>query len=227
MYTECNDESWITSSNMEMIKKCFQETNDPAILEFCRTYRNKLYKGGNKSLPNFTVDGNGVLLHIKRVGQREEMREVVTASRAREIVKAMHNRSAGIYNPGGINMLEKSFSSTYFYRGIRAIVKSVLDQCNGTCKLSKSLETMPPAPRANRTMQVMEEVQCDLVTITSKKGISQCTDHDFKYILCVKDCFSKYCWLTPLESKEALPISRVLGKIFHKHGAPTLLHSEW
>ena len=97
------------------------------------------------------------------------MREVVTASRAREIVKAMHNRSAGICNPGGINMLEKSFSSTYCYRGIRAIVKSVLDQCNGTCKLSKGLETMPPAPRANCTMQVMEEVQCDLVTITSKK----------------------------------------------------------
>ena len=166
MYTECNDESWITSSNMEMIKKCFQETNDPAVLEFCRTYRKKFYKGGNKSLPNFTVDDNGVLLHNKRVGQREEMREVVTASRAREIVKAMHNRSAGICNPGGINMLEKSFSC---YRGIRAIVKPVLDQCNGTCKLSKSLETMPPAPRANRTMQVMEEVQCDLVTITSKK----------------------------------------------------------
>ena len=50
-----------------------------------------------------------------------------------------------------------------------------------------------------------------------------------KYFLtstCVKDCFSKYCWLTPLESKEALPISRVLDKIFHDHGAPKFLHSD-
>ena len=171
-----------------MRKKCFQHTKDVAVLEFCRTHRKKLYKGGNKSLPNFTLDTNGVLLHIKRVGQREEMREVVTASRARELVKAMHTHSTGICNPGGINSLEKSFSSTYYYRGIRAIVKSVLDHCNGTCKQSKCLETMPPAPLANRTMQVMEEVQCDLITITSKKGVAHCTDHDFKYILCVKDC---------------------------------------
>ena len=226
LYTESSDESWITNSNIEMIKKCFQQTKDPAILEFCKTHRKKLYKGGNKSLPNFTLDSNGVLLHIKRVGQREEMREVVTASRARELVKAMHNRSAGICNPGGINALEKSFCSTYYYRGIRAIVKTVLDQCDGSCKLSKCLETMPPVPRANRTMQVMEEVQCDLITITAKKGVPHCMEHNFKYILCVKDCFSKYCWLTPLESKEALPISRVLAKIFHDHGAPKFLHSD-
>ena len=204
--TECNEDSWITSSNTEMIK-CFQQSRDVAVLEFCRTHRKKLYKGGNKSLPNSTLDTNGVLLHIKRVGQREEMRVVVTASRARELLKAMHTHSTGICNPGGINSLDKSFSFTYYYRGIRAIVKSVLDHCNGTCKLSKSLETLPPAPLANHTVQVMEEVQRDLIIITSKKRCRHRTDHDFKYILCVKDCFSRYCWLTPLESKEALPIS--------------------
>ena len=160
------------------------------------------------------MDSNDVLLHIKRVGGTEEKREVVTASRARELVKAMHRHTEGVCNPGGINTLENSFSSTFYYRGIRAIVKSVLQQCNGTCKLSKTLNTMPPAPRANRTMQAMEEVQCDLIT---KKGVPQCSDHEFKYILCVKDCFSKYCWLTPLESKEAIPISRVLSKKITGH----------
>ena len=119
------------------------------------------------------------------------MRVVVTASRARELLKAMHTHSTGICNPGGINSLDKSFSFTYYYRGIRAIVKSVLDHCNGTCKLSKSLETLPPAPLANHTVQVMEEVQRDLIIITSKKRCRHRTDHDFKYILCVKDCFFK------------------------------------
>ena len=88
------------------------------------------------------------------------------------------------------------------------------------------LETFPPAPLANRSMQVMEEVQCDLITITSKKGVPNSSE--FKYILymTVKDCFSKYCWLNPLESKEALPISRILSKIFHDHGPPKLLHTD-
>ena len=208
-----------------MLKKCFQRSNDPAVLEFTRTHRKKLFKGGNKSYPNFRLDNEGVLLHIKRIGQRQETREVVTAGRAREIVQSMHNHSAGICNPGGINVMEKSFSATNF-RGIRAVVKSVLDQCNGTCKLSKTLETMPPAPRANRTMQVMEELQCDLITIASKKGVPPCSDHGFKYILSVKECFSKYCWLTPLESKEALPVSGFLMKIFHNHGPPKYLHSD-
>ena len=164
-----------------MIKRCFQHDNDPTVLEFSRTHRKGLYKGGNKSFPNFTLNSDGVLLHIKRIGHRQETREVVTSSRAGEIVKGMHIHNAGICNPGGINMLEKSFSSTYYFRGIRAVVKSVLDQCDGTCKLSKTLETMPPAPRANRTMQVMEDLQCDLITISSKKGVPQCRDHEFKY----------------------------------------------
>ena len=93
-YAECSGECWITSSNIEMIEKSLQSTDDPAILEFCRTNRKRLYKGGNKSFPNFTVDANDVLLHIKRIGKWEEKREVVDASRAREIIKVMHTHAS-------------------------------------------------------------------------------------------------------------------------------------
>ena len=75
-------------------------------------------------------------------------------------------------------------------------------------------------------MMVMEEIQCDLISIVSKKGVLPSRNHEFKYILTVKDCFSKYCWLTPLKSKEAHPIAGVLNKIFHEHGPPTYLHSD-
>ena len=54
----------------------------------------------------------------------------------------------------------------------------------------------------------------------------QCTDHDFKYIITVKNCFSKYCWLSPFTSKEAAPIALILGKIFLEHGPPKYLHSD-
>ena len=72
----------------------------------------------------------------------------------------------------------------------------------------------------------MQELQCDLITIISKKGLPSACSHNFKYILTVKDCFSKYCWLKPLESKEGLPIANCLNHIFHEHGAPRRLHSD-
>lgn len=54
----------------------------------------------------------------------------------------------------------------------------------------------------------------------------QCNEHDYKYMLTVKDCFSKYCWLSPLKSKEAAPIASILRKIFLEHGPPKFLHSD-
>ena len=69
----------------------------------------------------------------------------------------------------------------------------------------------------------MDEVQCDLITVVAKRASSS---HDFKYILTVKDCFSKFCWLTPLTSKEGLPIAKFLCNIFHEHGPPQCLHSD-
>ena len=80
-------------------------------------------------MPNFCLDSKGSLLHIKHVGSAEEKREVVTLKKAKELVLNMHQRSEGICNPGGINTLVRSFSSTYYYKGIRAVVKSVLEQC--------------------------------------------------------------------------------------------------
>ena len=97
-----------------MIKRCLQNTPDPVVIDFCKTYCKKLFKGGNKALPNFSIEDNGVLVHIKRIGKREERRKVVTKTEANEIVKALHIHSDGVCNPGGINSLEKSFCSTYY-----------------------------------------------------------------------------------------------------------------
>ena len=82
-------------------------------------------------------------------------------------------------------------------KGIRKVVKQMLDSCAGTCRLSKVLNTAKPAIVANITASVMEEIQCDLITITCKKGLLPSLKHSFRYILTLKDCFSKYCWLFP------------------------------
>ena len=147
--------------------------------------------------------------------------------RAKEIVKALHQQTAtGVCVPGGINTLVRSFTANYFCKNIRKIVKDMLQNCTGTCKLSKVLDTAKPAIVASRSACVMEKIQCDLITITCKRGLLHSCSHDFKYILTVKDCFSKYCWLTPLVSKEGAPLASLLHRIFQEHGAPTYLQSD-
>ena len=90
------------------------------------------------------------------------MREVVTASRARGLCTII---VLGFVTPVELTHWRNP-SPQNTTSGIRAVVKSVLDHCAGTCKLSKTLETTPPVSRANRTMQVMDELECDLITIS-------------------------------------------------------------
>ena len=159
--------------------------------------------------------------------QSGHKREVVFMKRAIELVKDLHQQTnEGICAPGGINTLVRSFTATFYFKGIRKIVREILDHCTGTCKLSKVINTAPLAPVPNRTMSVMEEIQCDLINIVCKKGVSPSCRHEFKYILTMKDCFSKYCWLTPLTSKEAHPIARIINKIFPEQGPPRYFHSD-
>ena len=126
----------------------------------------------------------------------------MTHAQAQNIVTNMHQDvNTKVCKPGGINAIVSQFTMTFYHRGIRSIAEKVLKECHGTCKLSKPIETKPP-PRAMRTINVMEEVQWDLIFFTCGKGLSSSDKHDFKYILSVKDCFSKFCWLFPLKTKK-------------------------
>ena len=55
---------------------------------------------------------------------------------SKEVVKALHQqRGEGVCVPGGINTLVRSFTATYFCKGIRKIIKNILDNCTGTCNV--------------------------------------------------------------------------------------------
>ena len=45
--------SWITDENLQMIKKCLKHSQDPSVMMLFKRRRKKVFKGGNKSLPNF------------------------------------------------------------------------------------------------------------------------------------------------------------------------------
>ena len=223
------DDEWLNESNCEMIKKCLMDewSTDPAVCEFKKIFRKKLFKSGKVAETNYCIDEQGKLFHIKQIQKTEQRREVVVRGRAKEIVKALHQQTAtGVCVPGGINTLVRSFTANYFCKNIRKIVKDMLQNCTGTCKLSKVLDTAKPAIVASRSACVMEKIQCDLITITCKRSLLHSCSHDFKYILTVKDCFSKYCWLAPLVSKEGAPLASLLHRIFQEHGAPTYLQSD-
>ena len=79
-------------------------------------------------MPNFCLNDHGTLFHIKRIRKTEQKFEVVSVSRAKELVRLMHQHKAeDICVPGGINTLVRSFTANYYCRGIRKIVQSVLD----------------------------------------------------------------------------------------------------
>jgi transposase InsO family protein len=56
--------------------------------------------------------------------------------------------------------------------------------------------------------------------------LHQQPDDDFKYILHVRDHFSRYSWAKPLTSKESIVIAGVLHEIFCQFGPPIILQSD-
>ena len=207
-----------------------ENPNDDTSKQFRINNRKKLYKGGKLGCPYYClgeVNDQTVLCRIMYTRQRVESRRVLSHSQACDVVMKLHKDSDGkTCKPGGINALVSLFTMTYYYKGIRSVVTKVLKECCGTCKLSKRIETKPPPPKAIRTMGVMEVVQCDLIFISTSKCLPTSNKHDYKYILSVKDCFSKYCWLFPLTNKKALPIAQALKSIFVQYGSPKYLHTD-
>lgn len=50
--------------------------------------------------------------------------------------------------------------------------------------------------------------------------------HEYKYILSIMDCFSKYCWLVPLTHEMASCVSEALAYVFKEFGCPRILQSD-
>ena len=76
-------------------------------------------------------------------------------------------------------------------------------------------------------MGVMEVIQCDLIVIYTSKYLPTSNKQAYKYILSIKDCFSKYCWpVVPLTNKKELPIARALKSIFVQYGSHKYLHTD-
>ena len=95
MHTVCLEDEWLNESNCEMIKKCLMAdaSSDPAVSEFKKHFRKKLFKSGKIAEPNYCIDEHGKLFHITRVRGTEQRREVVVREREqRKLLKLCISR---------------------------------------------------------------------------------------------------------------------------------------
>ncbi|GBC52214.1 KRAB-A domain-containing protein 2-like [Rhizophagus irregularis DAOM 181602=DAOM 197198] len=112
------------------------------------------------------------------------------------------------------------------YRKLRSkwygVKKKIIEEFVNHCEICVPRRTMSKSTLAARPIvakRFLSRVQMDLV------DLRQYSDNDFKYILHVRDHFSRYSWAKPLTSKEPAAIAGILYEIFCQFGPPIILQS--
>lgn len=144
-----------------------------------------------------------------------------------ELHKVNLNTEMESCKPSGVKSLVKNFTEVYSFKGINNEVKKYLKNCT-TCALNKSfLPTHPPPPIPIRSYHPFHRVQFDLVDIGTKaREHLRNNAWGYRYILVIKDCFSKFCWLFPLQKKEAPLIYNAASFLFQIEGYPIIFQSD-
>ena len=212
----------------EMICKVLRGADSESVSRFAKENKDYLFYKGNSKKPIFYLDTNmdgEISLYRK---YRGEPKEVVNVDKAKDIITRMHRlKEGGPCNPKGINALTRQFCQRYYIHGAQELVTQIKNQCTGPCKATKTLNVLEPPPKAIHTSKVMERVQIDLMHLYGEKSpFKAAATHQYKYILSIMDCFSKYCWLVPLSNKTANCVSRGLFAVFKEFGCPKYLQSD-
>ena len=130
--------------------------------------------------------------------------------------------------PGGVNALSRSFNERYCFKGNYRLIREVLAKCP-SCQVNNPLPmTVLPPPIAIRCFRPHSRIQVDLIDMAPKKHRNFMSNNrwGYRYVLTVKCCFSKFCWLFPLKSKSADEVCSILKALFVKEGPPTILQSD-
>jgi hypothetical protein len=88
-----------------------------------------------------------------------------------------------------------------------------------SCQIRRSF----PKPISGKpivSVGFLTRMQVDLIDMRSTEY------QGFKFIMHVKDHFTKFSWLFPLASKEAVHVAKNLKSIFCTFGPPTILQSD-
>ena len=154
---------------------------------------------------------------------------VVPRGKALDILRDIHRGSSeGGCQVVGVNSLVKQFSLKFFCNGIKALAKEFLKSCPD-CQLHKPFPTVAPPPRPIRTFGPFERLQADVIDMAPGKKRSFMTHYrgQYRYVLVIKDCFSKFCWLFPTKTKSANEVLSIMHNFFYyDEGAPKYLQTD-
>ena len=130
-------------------------------------------------------------------------------------------------HPLGMSRLTYLFNERFYFKGNTAIIRDYLKKCP-TCKVNNPMPaTVPPPPKPIRTYRPHSRLQIDLIDMAPRKRSFMLNNKwNFRYIVSVKCCFSKFCWLFPIQNKSADEIYAVLYVLFQKEGCPDILQSD-
>lgn len=92
---------------------------------------------------------------------------------------------------------------------------SLCDQC-----VSRRIFPKPVVGKPIVSVGFMARMQMDLVDMRGSEY------NNYKWIFYAKDHFSKYSWLFPMVSKEAINVAHILQSIFYQFGPPKILQSD-
>ena len=79
-------------------------------------------------------------------------------------------------------------------------------------------------PRPVRVSSVMEQVQIDLINLSSQRV--EYEGKVYRHVLSVMDVFSRFHWLSPLQRKFPHHVAEQLFKTFSEHGPPDRVQSD-
>lgn len=130
-------------------------------------------------------------------------------------------------HPLGMSRLTYLFNERFYFKGNTAIIRDYLKKCP-TCKVNNPMPaTVPPPPKPIRTYRPHSRLQIDLIDMAPRKRSFMLNNKwNFRYIVSVQCCFSKFCWLFPIQNKSADEIYAVLYVLFQKEGCPDILQSD-
>ena len=215
---------------------------------FVRKNAFNLYKNKNQQRPIFelkkdTVGRYAVNKHdnlpivlrnvySKATKSYVETKEVVYDEVLNLVLDEMHKgksvNGSDTCLPGGINALSKRFNDQFYYKGSYRVIRKFLKDCK-TCKINESLPmTQQAPPKPIRSYGPHDRIQYDLIDMapSKRRSFMQLNPWGFRYILSIKWCFSKFCWLFPTKEKSAPQIHRIAKFLFDIEGPPTILQSD-
>ena len=99
------------------------------------------------------------------------------------------------------------------------IVSAYLEGCK-ECHLKKNKKTAGIVSKPIFSSRFNERIQIDLIDMQSKP------DGPFKFIFVIKDHFTRFLRIQPLEQKTGVAVAQFLFQIFTETGAPTILHTD-